>query len=695
MIIGPGPIEMLTILALMAGPGAAGFMGLPPGDRDAKLPQTASADALVYVEWAERGPGKEGAKGIDGFAADPEIKRFINDVWHAIQTGVEQETVEGSPQQRVLGANIPPLVKLLLNRSGCLWAGFEKNALTKKPGPKKAPPKKAPPNGPPGGVGPGQMPSWFPLLQAGRVCLVINGGKDADTIAAHFTALVQLLPADKRTKDLHRQPIPLPEAPPGISLTLHRHGNYFILAFGKGTIEQAIAGLDGKSQGLAGNPRFKGAFKRVGYKRTANVFYVDIASGVETATAVLGKNVAEIIKTLGLETVDVLVTATGVVDGEIRSRSYLGTGGKTTGVLALFSGRAIKPADFAHVPADSDFVAAFSLNANSVLDAVRNIIAAADPVSKKRLDNIIQQFEKELGLKLEQDVLAAFGDVWVLHDSKSAGGLFLTSVVGSLEVKNHAKAVDVYSKLMDALELALPGDARAGRFGRRRSVHLKSRQFRNHTIYYINTVGQPVPFAPAFCLTKSHLLAAPHPQALKAHLRFLESKEASFAGRLGTDLPLPEGDMLSLSYFETKRLLYGVYALAPYFGQVIASMLQSEGIEIDIFALPSARAVLPYFGNAFSTSVRTEDGIVSEARNASPLPGFVAGMMMGTLPMLLFQARAVKMRGGAVPQVVPAQQKVNRNAGPEQPDAVSAVRPEETGKRRTVSLNARAKTNAP
>lgn len=648
-------ITLMMFSGLFWGGGMSGTMGLPPGERDAKLVRTAPADALVYLEWAERGPGKRGAKGIDGFAADPEVQRFFNDVWKAIQTGVEKETSRGRPEEQVLGKHIPAMVRILLSRSGCLSATLDEKGVKLAeagPGPAK----------------------WLALVNGMKVCLVVNGGKEADAIAGHLKELVNLLPADKRKKDLNRQPIPLPDSPPEFSLTLHRHGNYFILGFGKGVIDTAIAGLDGKSQGLAANKDFAAAAGKVSFDRTANITFLNVKAGVKKAEAIVGPQVANIVKMLGLDTLDTLVTSTGVVDGEIRARSYLGTGGKTDGVLALFSGRGIKPADLAHVPADSDLVVAFSMNAANVLNAARTIVAAADKPSAARLDALIKAFENELGLNVQKDLFAAFGDVWVLHDSKSAGGFYLTSLVASLEVKDHTKALDVFTKMMDVLEEKLPGEIRGGgRFGRRRAINRKRQEFMGETIYYINIVGEFAPFAPAFCLTKTHLLVAPHPQALKAHIRFLKSGDAKFSDRMGKEFPLPEGDVLGLSYFESNRLLRLVYAFAPYFGQVVASMVQSEGAEIDIFSLPSARGVLPYFGDSFSTTVRTPQGILSESRNVNPAASAAGAFML--MPVMMFWSlRSARIRAGGGAAVPPRVIKLNWN-GPKPHRVPAAASP--------------------
>jgi len=465
MIMGPSEMSYLMMMIMSgfsSGSGFVGMMGVPPGPRDTKLVQTASADSLIYVEWSERSGGKEGAKGIDGLAADPEVRQFLDDVYKAITTGIEKETENADPAERTLGKHIPPLVRILLNRPGCLSASLDLKSL-----------KEAGAAGP----APGGGPNWLALALAGKAVFVVNGGEQADTIAKHINELVQLLPAEMRKKDLQRQPIPLPDAPPGISMTLHRHGNYFIVGYGKGTIDQAIAGLDGKSKGLAAKTAFTDSVKRVAFERPANLTWLNASSIKALVTVLMGAEIGKSIEMLGLDSLDTIVSATGLVDGNIRSRSYVGTGGKTEGVLALFSGRAMKPADFAHVPADSDLVLGFSLNAKGVLSAVRKIITAADPKGdlKRDFEKFIEQFETELGLKLEEDLIAAFGDALVLHDSKSAGGLLVTSLVGSLEVRDHQKAADVFTKIMDVVEASLPGEIRGG--FRRRGVFLKQKRF--------------------------------------------------------------------------------------------------------------------------------------------------------------------------------------------------------------------------
>ena len=593
--VGIGAVELLFLLA-----SGGGLLGMPPGERDAAFLRCAPVDAAVYVEWAERSAGKPGAPGIDGLAADPEIREFLKQVEQAILDAVEENTAGGGPEEQILGEALPGLIKRLLNRSGCLYLNYD-NEAPKKAG-ENASKKEgdAPAAGPP-------MKAWINLVAGVQVTLIVNGGDEADAIAKEIKKLLELLPADARTDNIQRQSLPLPLPMPGLALTLHRHEKYFIVGFGPNTIDAAIAGLTGKSKGLTANERFQQAMKRVAIERTAGLSWIDVKGIVEKiANSPIGLQAAVVnamVKMVGADAIDSIASAAGVADGRIRSKTFITTDGQTDGILSLFAGRAIKPADVQHVPADADLVMAFSLSAPKVLAAVKDIIGKAHPQSRDVFDQLLKQFETEFGASVEDDIFGAFGDLWVFHDSPAAGGLFVTSLTGSVEVRDSAKAEKVFSQSMKLLEQALPGETQPA--PRRRGIFLEKGEFLDRTIYFINTVGDDdIPFAPAFCLTDKHLLVTPHPQAMKAHLRFLGGQKANFASRLGKLVPSAEGDLLSVSYFDTKSLIRYVYAVAPYFGQVILSELQREGFPLNIFSLPSAEAILPYVGNSVSTTVR-------------------------------------------------------------------------------------------
>src|SRR5579885_3448093 len=74
-----------------------GLPGLPPGDRDANLWHAIPPDAVVAYEWSAQGRGAVGATGIDGFAADPEVRAL----WSAIRDAAAEHDRKAGPPNTV------------------------------------------------------------------------------------------------------------------------------------------------------------------------------------------------------------------------------------------------------------------------------------------------------------------------------------------------------------------------------------------------------------------------------------------------------------------------------------------------------------------------------------------------------------------------------------------------------------------
>lgn len=601
-MIGISALELLFLVAS----GGGGLLGLPPGPRDAALMRCAPAESVVYVEWASRAEPKAGEPGVEGLLADPEVRLFLGTVKDAILKAADRASQNGPAEARVLAGELPQLVPMLLGRPGCLFVAPQPDAK-----------------------GNGTLPFAALLASQTRGALVINGGDDADRIEKSALKLLALVPKlEPQPESLKEIKLPVPpDLPP---VTIHREKSHFIVALGNGTLPFVLDGLNGSHDGLAKHATLKKALEASGISRVGSLSWIDLKGLQTVAVTLLGPSgaiVTQMSEMLGLSGVNSVVSVTGLERGQVVSKRFVATDGRTEGVLALVAGRGIRPEDFSVVPADADLVAAFSVDARKVLDAAKEIVRKSDPASSANLATLIQQLESVSGIKLEEGILQAFGDVWIVYDSPAAGGLLVTSLVGAIPVRDADRAKASYAKLVELVRNSLPGVTANGR--RRRGATLEQAKFQDATIHYVNIIGDDVPFAPAFCLTPTHLLVAPHPQALKAHLRAAENKTKHFGSRLGTDFKTAEGDLLGFFYCDSKTAGRVLYSIAPYAGQVLVSQIQREGVEIDIFALPSAAGVLPYLGDSVSMVVRTKEGLWHESRAALPLP--FGGLLM-TLP---------------------------------------------------------------
>lgn len=615
-------IGLGMLLLLLTGGGMGPMLGLPPGPSDASLSRCPPTEAVVYVEWTERGGGVAGAPGLEGLLADHEIQSFVNKVETAITEMIERESYTASDQQRELSEIFPRLARQLLKRPGCFYLSFDGDNV----------------------IAPGGGPeTWMSLAHGLRFSLIISGGKSAEAIETDLKKLVEFLPESLRKETLDRQPLPIPL--PGVPVLIHRHNDYFILSVGDGSLDAAIAGLDGKSNGLTDSDRYKAGMRRVTLRRTGSLTWIDTKQILKTVASALepaGIDAGEMLGALGLDSLDYVASAVGLENGQIRSRQFIATGGDTHGILKLAGGRGITNDDFSNVPYDADFVFALSLDGSGVLNAIREIVTTVGDGPTQGLDDALGDFERETGLSLENDLLQAFGDVWTVYNSPSGGGFLFSGLVASVEVRDYTTAQASYRKILDAIRSNLPGVNARGY--RARGATLKDAEFLTHNIYYVNIVGDDdTPIAPSFCLTKNHLHLALHPQNIKAHLRAVATKGKKFSARLETELSIPNGDLICLSSWDAQATLKLLYSVVPYVGQVLMSELQSKtGVDLDIFDIPSARAVLPYVGKHSSTVVRTNEGIFSSSTSGLPIPlGAGMGMLMPFIQATQRQSRRI------------------------------------------------------
>lgn len=582
---GIGWLEVLLILL-----GGSGLLGMPPGERDAALLKAAPQQTLFYFEWAGRVAGQPGAAGIDGLAADPEVRAFFEALEQAI---VKAEFPNAEEEHLRLQEHLPRLIKLLTAHPGSLSIGFET---------------------PPPGEGLLKTLSSGDLLGRLRIALNSSAGTDAEALLETFGQLAEV--------DVGKQPQLKEIAATGLAvkLTVHREADRVWIGFGEESVTKSLACLKGEAPGLGADARFAANWKRVASPRTGTVVWFDLRGVFENVTRTAGPAgliFQAMLRGVGADALDSIISGTGVENGTIVQRTFLATGGRTDGLLLLAGGPAIRPEQLQHIPADSDLVAAGSLNLAQVVRGARELVGRTTPASAAVFDEAVKQLEAELGLNLMRDVYPAVGDVWTAFDSPAEGGLLGSSLIVAVEVRDTKRAEVLFDRLMKLLEQSLAGDADPEFSGK--TTELKRQTFLGHSICYVNTVGWGLgsegSTTPSFCLTRGHILFALHPQAIKAHLRWQTANRPGFQTTGLPKLARLDGELLACGTLDGTQAMRALCALAPYFGQSVLGHLQSEGFPLDAFAIPSAAALLPYAGDSTFALVRQPDGLLLEARN--------------------------------------------------------------------------------
>ena len=582
---GLGLIELLLILL-----GGSGWLGMPPGERDAELLKAAPQQTLFYLEWAGRGAGQPGGAGIDGLTADPEVVAFFVALDQAL---AKAETPDADEDQLRLRENLPQLAKLLTAHPGSLSIGFE-----------TPPPEQALLN----------VLKRQPLTGQFRIGLVSSAGRDA---AVLLETLGRLLEAELEPQ---LQEVSFKTTSDTIKLTVHREADRVLIGFGEGTVTKILACLKGDAPGLDQSPRFQAAWKRVAPTRVATVGWFDLKGAIETATRAAGPAgvlFQPMLRGFGADALESLVTGTGVENGNVVQRTFLATGGRTDGLLLLAGGPTIRSEQLKHIPADCDLVAAGSLNLAQTVRGARELVGRTTPASAAMFDEAIKQLESELGLNLERDIYPVVGETWTAFDSPSAGGLIATSLIVAVEVRDAKRAEVLFERLMKLVEQSLVTEIDPD--FESKTVELKRQSFLGHSICYVNTagweLGSEAATTPSFSLTREHILFALHPQALKAHLRQQSAPRPTFDSVLPKKLTRPEGELLAFGTLDGERAIQTLCAIAPFYGQSVLSHLQSNGFPLDAFAIPSAAALLPYASDSTFVVVRQPEGLMLETKN--------------------------------------------------------------------------------
>ena len=579
----------------------SGLLGLPPGERDPALLKTVPAKSVLYFEWAARGQGQQGAAGIDGLAADPEILQFTQliEAELAKHDLVDPHGVDETTALHLLRPVLPQIIQMVTAHPGCVFASFD-----------------APRQNNPGAAG---LLAALTSLQGG---IILSSGHDTDAL---WKSLNKALEANPDFHFDERSPTQsIPVAIPGYKLVIHREGARILIALGESTLPRIIEGLSGRQPGLDSNPRFQQSFNRVAVPRFSTAAWVDgngIISGVTSAIGPLGLFVRPLLNMVGVDALDHLVQSSGVDRGTMIHRTFISTGGRTDGVMVLAAGVPIQPEQFAHIPADADLVMATSISLTRVFQESRQLLVKAQPLSVRVFDEAVKQLQTELELRIVEDVLPAFGDVVMAFDSPGAGGMIATSLIVSLEVKDAPKAAIVFDRLMKLIEQSLSSDHNELDYGE--SASLRRQEFLGKTICYVhsNEGSHPGGFSitPTFCLTGQHLLFAVHPQAMKAQLRYQQSKLPGFDQQAGRRVAVPLGEPLTYAYLDGPRASNTAGLLLPYLGHTLVSRLSEEGISLDAFAIPSAAAIVPYIGDSTAVITRQTDGLFIETKNGPPV----------------------------------------------------------------------------
>ncbi|MEM7203224.1 MAG: hypothetical protein AAF628_23380 [Planctomycetota bacterium] len=552
--------------------------GVPPLPEDPALLRAAPADSVAYVQWfgTAAAEGTAPTSRTERLLAEPGVQRLLQRVRGAVRDQLFEEF------DHPLAPAVAGLVETLLQRPGCAFV-----TLTEAD------------------------------FGGGMVVALGERGDEVTTLLRRLEgALIELMGdqaaplAAPQSVAMGFRALPtLPDTPP---VAWRVRDGYLAVAVGEGVASQIAAGLAGEP-GLAGRAALQRVHEAVRVARPMFRSFLDLERLLQFARAHSMPHQQYTMDAAGLRGVQALISETGLEGPHCVSRTMLGlTEGRARAVAAL-TGRPLDPAVLGIVPGDATCAAAARLDPLLLLRGLRELLEVVDPREFAELDRGIDEFEEHTGLDLRRDVLAPLGDVVAAWSAPSQGGALMFGPTAALTIDDAEAFGRAFATIMKTLEGNASQRPETGRIPR--DVYLERTTWGDREVWYLNPIGDFMPFAPAWCVTDTHLLLALYPQQIFATLDRGVDGATSLGAR--PELAGRRGSMLG--WLDSEAMVGTGFPLAMAIGALVFSDLQRDGFDLDLAALPPLTSLTPHLGVEVATLEATPRGVMVARQGSLPL----------------------------------------------------------------------------
>ena len=358
---------------------ASGFvlpLGLPPGPEDPVVANVAPQECLFYLGWASMAkPDPKSPNQLEQLFAEPEVQQLVGEVERLVRDGLRQSAGRGNPDAAAMVDDTVWLAKKVISSPGAIYlANLEMRGSRQPPG-----------------------------IQAGAI---LGLGDDAAKVRALLDKYTKLITRGRaETVKIGEESFyrikPDPEAP---TITWGIYGKHFVVGLGEGEAEAIVKRMEGKPpEWLAG------VRKRLVVDRPATVSYVNVRKIVQMIRAGAGPEAEPVIKALGLDNFISYASVAGLDKEGYVSKSLLATAKEGGDLLAFLGGKPLEAKDLTPIPRDATLAAAARIEPDQIWQTIVSVMAKADPRVAERFAEEVGRAEKQLGIKLREDLLAAAG----------------------------------------------------------------------------------------------------------------------------------------------------------------------------------------------------------------------------------------------------------------------------------------------
>jgi hypothetical protein len=400
------------------------------------------------------------------------------------------------------------------------------------------------------------------------------------------------------------------------------------VTFGNVTLD-----LSGKSNtSLVNRKEFTEAMAQVG-RDPMFALYADVESAitlVDRAASLTGPGAQKwtaIRDTLGLGGLKRIAWTAGFDGRDFATQGLVLAPAPRTGLLQLLDSGPISDDSLRTVPQSATMLVASKFDIAKLLDIARDLGPRLGIVTRDQIDSGLAIANVTLGTNLEQDLLRALGDDWLMYDSPTVGGVGPLGLV----LVNHARDAARLEAALSALELTANRMINMGTSAGQPRANFVRGQVNGVIVHYINT---PI-VTPSWAVKDGNLYIALYPQTVAT-----AAVSAAAGGKSILDNPEFQamrkrltggsGAASALSFYDLPRSapIGYPYALAASRLLGFADMF---GVQTPAAVLPTLDQLMPLMSPSGSATWTDQAG--AHERSVSPFPG--ATLLAGPEAILL------------------------------------------------------------
>jgi hypothetical protein len=601
-VLMPGIFQILSMVLMGGGVGMP--IGIPPAAEDPAMARAAPKECLFYLTWSGMAaPDPHSSNQTEQLLAEQEVQQSLKLLEDQIVAGLRAESA-ADPQAAAMIEDVRTVAKAVLTSPTAIF--ISKIELAK--------------NGPPD-------------VHGGAV---VNLGQQAPEIDKALGRIEsQSLGHVANTEagsTWHRLPLGPndPKADRGGSLQWAVRERYLIIGLGDGEAESIAA------RAWQDPPEWLQQLRqRLTVPRPANLIYVNVAELLKLGAG-NGPDFMRTLDGLGLAQIKSVASVTGLDDTGCVTRTHLAFTGKPKGLLAIFDAAPLTRSNLKAIPKDAAFALAARLDAAKLYKELVETTGRIEPRAQQELLGGVSEFEKQMKVKLYDDLLQSLGDTWRIYASPSEGNLVFTGLTAVVDIRDQKRLVAANAKLVLGSLMSGMAGAVKGQGGRSQPLirRIKCGEHGEQTIFNLTPTSDFMPFSPSWCITENEMVFALYPQNVKAYLeRAKDIGAESLADVAAVNAQVEENKPIAVSYLDTPAAFKLAYPIVQVFLAIASSEMGRGGPVLDSTLLPPAPSIGRHLRPSVTSVSLAEDGVVLESHQTLPIGG-VGGLTV--LPALMW-----------------------------------------------------------